>query len=93
MDMRGIQKWKADNPGSVRRLSAVSELTTTTNFTNDYRTKWLSIKGNDESIAQFVTFITIKWIDRWITLFVSLLMPDPMVDTMVDPIVALYDGQ
>ena len=52
MDMRGVQKWKADNPGSVRRLSAVSELNTT-NFINDYRTKWQSIKGNDESMFIF----------------------------------------
>ena len=49
MDMRGVQKWKADHPGSVRRMSTVIELNTT-NFTTEHRSKWLSIKGNDESL-------------------------------------------
>jgi hypothetical protein len=49
--MRGIQKWKADNPGSVRRLSTVNELNAL-NFTNEWspHNKWSSIRENDESI-------------------------------------------
>lgn len=48
MDMRGVQKWKADHPGSVRRLSTVNEINST-NFTSEHRSKWLSIKESDES--------------------------------------------
>lgn len=49
-EMRGCQKWKADIPGPVRRLSTINNECVPLSLTNDSRfNKWSAFRANDES--------------------------------------------